>query len=182
MTRTDATLHHVGIFGRRTCGKTTLAVQLCAGSFAAEKRYSLVLDPKSHQHTWGKHALNFTDRAKWLAAWQRPECKNCNIVWEETATTLKRDAALLDVFTMKAGEHGHRLIITGHGFASLTPTMRDQLTEVFLFRQHENEAKEWAMHFADARVAEACTLDFEKHEFLFVRMGRPPVRQFLTRK
>ena len=34
----------------------------------------------------------------------------------------------------------------------------------------------------DARVAEACTLDFEKHEFLFVRMGRPPVRQFLTRK
>lgn len=179
--RTDANIHHVGIFGRRTCGKTTLAIKLCAGSYAREKRFAIVLDPKASEHQWGKHCLVRSTRAEWLRDWQRPECKNVNIVWEETSTTLQRDRGQTDVFTLLAGQHGHRLIITGHGFSSLLPTMRDQLTEVFLFRQHESEAKEWSKSFADSRVMQACELDFEKREFLFVRMGRAPERNFLTR-
>lgn len=174
--RTDANIHHLGIFGRRLSGTTTLAIRVCLGSRRVEGRYSVVLDPKIGQHTWGEHCSVTNDRAKWLSTWQHPQCRNCNIVWEESATTIKRDAEFVDVFTAKAGERGHRLIVTGHSGASMLPVMREQLTELFLFRQSRNEAEKWAEQFADERIAQmACSLDFDRREYLHVRMGREPV-------
>jgi hypothetical protein len=177
--RTDANLHHIGVFGRRTCGKTTLVIELCRAYYARERRFSVVLDPKAHEHNWGPHAHVISDRDRWLSAWQNPQCRNCNLVWEETSTTLKRAKDQEDVFTQKAGAHGHRLIVTGHGYSSMTPIMRDQVTELYLFRQSEAEAKEWSQMFADSRIMDACALDFERREFLHVRMGRAPTRHVL---
>lgn len=174
--RTDAAIHHLGIFGRRLSGKTTRAVQICAGSREIEGRYGVVLDPKMRQHNWGEHCYVTYDRAKWLAKWQHPQCRNCNIVWEEQATTNKRAADLVDVFTAKAGEHGHRLIVTGHSGSSMLPVMREQLTELILFRQSKREGEMWAEQFADERIAVmACALDFDRREYLHVRIGREPV-------
>lgn len=180
MERTDANLHHAFIGGRRTCGKTTLIIEICRASFEREGRYTVVLDPKMHQHNWGSHCWVTKDREKWLAKWRDARCKNCNIVWEETATTLKGDRDYESVFTMEAGEHGHRLIISGHGWASLTRTMRTNVTELFLFRQSDAEAKEWAELLMDRRILDACNLDHEKREFLHVRIGRPPRRCVLN--
>ena len=173
--RTDADIHHVGIFGRRLSGKTTLTIHFLATSYAREKRMAVVLDPKMGEHNWGNHCYVTNNREKWLAKWQHPQCRNCNVVWEETSTTLKRDRSFADVFTAKAGAHGHRLIITGHTAASLLPEMRDQITEIFVFRQSLAEAEKWADQFADPRVRElAMSLDYGAREFLHVRMGCEP--------
>lgn len=173
MPRTDANLHHVGVFGRRTCGKTTLLREVCAASFRREGRYAVVLDPKAEEHEWGAHAWVTKDREKWLAKWRDPRCKNCNIVWEETATTLNRDRDFESVFTMEAGKHGHRLIVSGHGWASLTRTMRQQVTELYLFRQSIEEAEEWAALLMDRDIINACGLDHAKRQFMHVRIGEP---------
>lgn len=177
--RTDANIHYLGIFGRRLSGKTTLTIAVCRGSHANNGRLSVVLDPKMHEHVWGPHCYVTNAREKWLWKWQHPQCRNCNIVWEESATTIKRDADLVDVFTAKAGERGHRLIVTGHSGSSLLPVMREQLTELMLFRQSRREAEMWAEQFADDKILAACSLDFDRREFLHVRMGRTPTRHFL---
>jgi GTPase SAR1 family protein len=182
MARTDANLHHVGVFGRRTCGKTTLLIEWVAGSYRNEGRYGVILDPKANEHNWGPHCWVTEDREKWLAKWRDPRCKNCNIVWEETATTLNRDRDFESVFTMEAGKHGHRLIISGHGWATLTRTMRQQITELYLFRQSPEEAEEWARLLMDRRILDACNLDHDKREFLHVRIGQTPRRRVLILK
>lgn len=174
--RSDANLHHIGCFGRRTCGKTTLVIRYCSASWRKERRYSVVLDPKAHEHQWGSHCYVTPDREKWFAKWRHPQCRNCNIVWEETSLTLGRDRDYDRIFTTEAGERGHRLIVTGHGWASLTRTMREQLTELFLFRQSEDEAREWAGLLMDRRILDACTLDPLRREVLHVRIGQPPRR------
>ncbi len=180
MARTDANLHHVFVGGRRTCGKTTLLIALCAASYATERRYAVVLDPKAEEHAWGPHAWVTKDREKWLAKWRDPRCRGCNVVWEETATTLNRDRDFESVFTMEAGRHGHRLIISGHGWASLTRTMREQITELYLFRQSPKEAEEWSALLSDPRILAACELDHDKREFLHVRIGKEPRRCVLN--
>lgn len=174
MARTDANLHHVGVFGRRTCGKTTLLIEMIAASYRRERRFAVVLDPKKDEHNWGPHAYVTDDREKWLAKWRHPQCRNCNIVWEETSTTLNRDRDYESIFTMEAGKHGHRLIVSGHGWASLTRTMRQQITELYLFRQSPEEADEWARLLTDRRILKACELDPIARQFLHVRMGHEP--------
>lgn len=172
--RTDSEIHHLGIFGRRLSGKTTLAIRFLAGSYAREGRLAAVLDPKKGQHTWGAHCWVTNDREEWLRRWQLPTCRNCNLVWEETSTTCQRDPKLVDVFTAKAGAGGHRLVVTGHSGASMLPVMREQLTELFLFRQSRREAEMWAEQFAEDGLLDACTLNPDRREFMHVRMGRPP--------
>lgn len=181
--RTDAEIHYICVSGRRLSGKTTLLQTLLRQSREREGRYSVVLDPKMHQHNWGAHCWVTNDIEKWLAKWQDPRCKNCNIVWEETSTTLKRDSDYVDVFTAKAGERGHRLIVSCHTRAALLPVMRDQITELFLFRQDEDEAKDWAKQFGNRQIVEAaCALDYSRREFIHVRMGfnGRPVPQRIT--
>lgn len=173
MHRPDSNLHHVAIVGRRLSGKTTLLIEFLRASWERERRYGVVLDPKIGQHQWGTHCYVTADREKWLSKWQDRQCRNCNIVWEETSTTLKRDADYVDVFTAKAGAHGHRLIITCHTGAALLPVMRDQITEIFLFRQSRNEAEKWAEQFTNPHIVEvACSLNYDRREFIHVRMGQ----------
>lgn len=175
MPRLDADIQHVGVFGRRLSGKTTLVIELLKQWHRAEGRYGVVLDPKAQQHNWGAHCWVTKEREQWLAKWQDPRCRFCNVVWEETSTTLKRDADLVDVFTAKAGEHAHRLIVTGHTGMALLPVMRWQIGELFLFRPAEDEAEEWSRIFMDRRISTlAASLDFQRREFLHVRMGQPP--------
>lgn len=169
--RTDSAINYVGIFGRRLSGKTTLTIAVCADSFRREGRLSVVLDPKKSEHNWGAHCWVTDNRDAWLAKWQSPACRNCNIVWEETSTTLKRDTDYVDVFTMKAGAHGHRLIITGHTGKSLLPEMREQITEVFLFRQSTREAEMWCELFADDRLMKSTELVVSTRQFLHAKFG-----------
>ena len=174
--RTDSQIHHIGIFGRRLSGKTTLTIRLLGGSYAVEGRFGVVLDPKLGQHVWGRHCYVTNDRERWLRKWQHPQCRNCNVVWEETSTSLQRDPKFVEVFTAKAGEHGHRLIVTGHSGTALLPVMREQITEIFLFRQSKNEAEMWAELFADERIKNlAMTLNPDRREYLHVRFGGTPV-------
>ena len=130
-----------------------------------------VLDPNGE--TWGTHAWVSTTFPQWWAkVWAS---RACNVVCEEAGSTIKRDAEVIELFT-RAGHNGYRVFVCGHTSASLLPVMREQLTELYLFRQSTREAEQWAELFAEPRVLEACSLNYEAFEFMPIRLGGEPRR------
>jgi len=164
--RADANIEHAGIFGRRKSGKTTLAKVRASEFFKRDGWFSLVCDP--NREAWGPHAWVTEDRDAWLA--KLNASRNCNCVVDEAGMTIKRDRELVDLFT-RIGHRGHRLTVIGHGGANLLPRMREQLTELFLFRLARSEAEMWAELFTDERIMQACDLDFQRREFLHAKLG-----------
>ena len=84
---------------------------------------------------------------------------------------------------------GHLTAIRHHGYpspgirptsASLLPVMREQLTELLLFRQSQREAELWAELFMDLRrILQACDHDFQAHQFLHAQLGGMVTRHVL---
>lgn len=160
-------LKRIGIFGPTLSGKTTLAMKLSRQYWTQYKIRSLVLDP--HDEPWGDHAMVFTDEDLfWEAAWKT---QNSLIIVEEAAATISRDRTLIPVFT-RMRHNKHSLMVIGHNGTDLLPTMRQQLTTVFLFRQPEVAAKIWSVNFADERLLE--TTGLLQYEFIrFESYGTP---------
>jgi hypothetical protein len=69
--------------------------------------------------------------------------------------------------------------VLSHTSASLLPVMREQLSELYLFRQSRHEADLWAELFMDDAILQACDLDYEAHEFIHVRLGGEVTRHVL---
>ena len=166
---------HVGIFGRTLCGKTTLGKQLSAAAWRRHPmRLSLVLDPNGED--WGIQATVTTDMEHFRSkVWAS---RNCQVFADEAAMTIARDADLVDLFT-RIRHNGHQFHVLSHTSASLLPVMREQLSELYLFRQSRHEAELWAELFMDDGILAACVLDYEAHEFLHVRLGGKVKRHVL---
>ena len=175
MPRADTAIRHVGVFGRRLSGKTTLLRAVLRSYFAAEGRRALVLDP--NLEPWGEFAWVTADRdrmmAKLWASW------GCNVVVEEAGSTIRRDAEVTELFT-RSGHRCHRVFVAGHTSSSLLPVMREQLTELYLFRQSQREADGWAELFTNDEIRQSTGLDYDAREFLHVRLGHPVRRGVLV--
>lgn len=180
MQRVDAQIDHRGIFGRRLSGKSYLGRELIRSDYAASGWRSIVLAPMSKPGDWpGDWAWWTKDRDAWLRTiWKSWAC---NVVCDDASMTVQRDRSLEELFTC-VGHRSHRLIVMGHSGSNLLPSMREQLTEVFLFRQSRKEAEIWAELFSDERIMEACDLDYSAHEFLHAKLGCPPGRHILGRR
>jgi len=149
-----------GIFGPKLSGKTTLAKALSAEYWRKAQMRTLCLDLNGD--VWGQHAFATPDEDFfWGKVWQ---CRRNLIIVDEAAATIRRDRALLPVFTrMRHCEH--KLIVIGHSGMDLLPTMRQQLDTIYLFRQPESAAKVWAENFAEDQLLQ-CT-QLRQFEFLF---------------
>lgn len=169
MNRPDTAIRHVGIFGRRLSGKSTLARELVLDQFRSRGWLSIVLAPMSKPGDWPRPPCHWwKDRDAWLrSVWKSWAC---NVVCDDASMTIKRDRELEELFTC-VGHRSHRLWVLGHSGANLLPAMREQLTEIFLFRQSKSEAELWAELFADDRILEARTLEYDRREFLHARLG-----------
>lgn len=167
MNRPDTNIRHVGVFGRRLSGKSTLVRQLITGQHQ-RGWLAIVLAPMSKPGDWPAWVSWSKDRDQWLR--QVWKSWACNVVCDDASMTIKRDRELEELFTC-VGHRSHRLFVMGHSGSNLLPAMREQLTEIFLFRQSRNEAEIWAELFADDRILEACSLEYDRHEFLHARLG-----------
>ena len=156
-----------GIFGISLSGKTTLAKALSREYARAAKMPSIILDPQLD--TWGAHATITDDEERfWATVWA---CKNCLVIVDEAAATIRRERELIPVFT-RLRHNGHKLLVIGHDGSDLLPVMRQQLDTLYLFRQDDDSVKWWVKKFADKRVDQARSLD--QYEYLFCEMFKPP--------
>jgi hypothetical protein len=158
---------HSGSFGPTACGKTTLA-QALAAEYRRQGRAVLVCDPLGipwPQSTWQ------TVSAPELLA-KAKASRNCVIFIEEASISISRDRDLSWLFTTSR-HAGHKVHVIGQDGASLLPAMRQQLSEIFLFRCHPDLASIWARQFAQEEIANlAPTLN--RYEFLHVRAYELP--------
>lgn len=164
-----------GIFAPKLSGKTTLAIHLSAKFWRDESRPTLVLDPYLHENVWGKNAWVTADEdVFWQAVWKK---ENCLVIVDEASSTIKRERELIPVFT-RLRHNQHKLLVIGHSAVDLLPEMRQQLDEVYLFRQSKKAAAIWAEQFTDERVLDSANLN--QYEFLHVKLFNPPVKKILT--
>lgn len=172
MHRVDSNIRHRGIFGRRLSGKSFLGRALIEADNRAGW-LAIILAPMSKPGDWPAWAWWTQQRRPWWdTVWKS---WGCNVVIDDASMTIKRDRDLEELFTC-VGHRSHRLTVMGHSGANLLPSMREQLTELFLFRQSKGEAETWADLFGDDRVMQAMTLDYDAHEFIHVKMGSEPRR------
>lgn len=156
---------HTGIFGPSLSGKTTLAKSLSAKLYRDHQIGSLVLDPLMDQ--WGEGAKVFSaeDEEKfWAAVWSE---KRKMVVVDEGTEMIARSRELIPAFT-RIRHRGHKLFVIGHRGDSLLPVMRDQISELYLFRQTEKSAQIWADQFTNEDILQATQL--EQYEFIRVEL------------
>lgn len=167
-----STLKRIGVFGPTLSGKTTLAKAISRQYWQHQKVRSIVLD--IHAEEWGEHAAVFQDEELfWKNAWNTTDSL---IIVEEAAATISRDKGLIPVFT-RMRHNRHSLMVVGHNGTDLLPTMRQQLTTVFLFKQPEVAAKIWSVNFAEERLLE--TTQLKQYEFIHYESYGEPTKQKL---
>lgn len=151
---------HVGIFGPSLCGKSTVAMWLILIYWNKYRIRSVVCDTNVHQK-WPSCALVFRDPVRFWAF--AATHRNLAVFVDEAKGTVARDDDLTTRFTQ--GRHmGHVLHIMGHRATNLLPEQRDQLEDLFLFRQSPSAAKLFAEEWADERFYQATTL--AKYQFI----------------
>jgi hypothetical protein len=72
----------------------------------------------------------------------------------------------------------HHLLVIAHAADAFLPTMRAQLTDVYLFRQNPKQAEVWTDLYADDAIMPAAGL--EQFQYLHKRAFRPVTRGRLT--
>jgi hypothetical protein len=164
-------MHIAGIFGPKLSGKSTLARKLSEQYWVQEKRRSFVLDP--NLENWGPQCW-VTDNEELFAqtVWN---VRNELVIIEEAAATINRDRGKVAGYFTRIRHAGHKVIVVGHSGCDLLPVMRQQIDEIFLFRQPQQAAEVWAHNFADERIL-ACT-KLKQFEFLHSRLyGDPKIK------
>ncbi len=163
-----------GIFGPKLSGKTTLARQLSVEYWRKNKMRSLILDP--HLESWGGQAWVTDNEEKfWEAVWKT---KNCLVIVEEAAATIRRERNLVPVFT-RLRHREHKLIVIGHSGMDLLPVMRQQFDTIYLFRQPKSAAVVWSETMTEPGLIDAVELD--QYEFIYGRLYQTPVKIKLTK-
>lgn len=166
-----------GIFGPKLSGKTTLASRVVREHFERYAMKALILDPHVDEYDkWYAPSIAFiTDKedAFWKVVWSS---KSCVVVVEEVSSTIRRDKALIPIFT-RLRHCKHKLLVIGHSGMDLLPVMREQIDQLWLFRQPESAAKVWAEVMTERGLLKAVGL--RQFEFLSHRLYGSPVKMIL---
>ena len=152
---------HAGIFGPTLCGKTTLAMKLCA-DFESRGVKCLVLDPYN-----GEWKASFQTRKmdEFLTVAKRSRA--CALFVDEAGQLDFRDKNHEWILT--GSRHwGHVAHVIGQSGVQMTPLARSCITRLFLFRSTDQTAEYWRDTFVDDRIREATTL--ERFEFIRAEM------------
>lgn len=164
---------HAGIYGPTLCGKTTLGKELCA-DFEARGYHTLVCHPwdRNWPCTWWTNNLEqFIAKAK--------DSRSCALFIDEGGQVQLRDAECEWLVT-GARNWGHVTHLMGNATRQITPTMRDNLSRLFLFKCGKEAAKKWYEVFAEEDIKQAVTL--EKYQFLQIESFQPTLTRKLNLK
>lgn len=165
------------IIGPQQCGKTTLAREIARAQWLRHRRRSLVFDP--WRSNWGPWAWVTDSLEQFMrAAYQ---VHGFAVFWEEASDSLERNDKRHRGFFTRLRERevngrkvGHpALYVLAHDFPALAPIMRNNLNELWLFRQGAKRAQEWADLFTDDALAQSAQLG--QFQFMHKRPFRPAV-------
>lgn len=165
------------ICGPSECGKTTLAAAgLVPWVWRRGRLRSIVFDPwlEKHPKAWGPTAWVTTD----LAAFRRAVwgTSGCAVFWDESTDSLDRNAEENRSFFSRIRHNHPALFVLMHDFCVITPMMRANLTDAFVYRQTPKRCGDWADLFADSGMHHAAEL--EQYEFLH-KVAFRPVRRLM---
>lgn len=164
------------VIGPSKCGKTTLAFWLALQMWKNHRLACVVFDPFKFKHRWPKNCRVFDNLAtfKHVVKKTRGHC----IVWDESTTTVKKtDSEDVAFFTQI--RHNHKaFILIGHDFTVVSPMMRANLSEAYVFRQAENRPQQWSGLFADDAMMQ--TAELAHREFIHKEAFKPITRRKLT--
>lgn len=168
----------VAICGPSKCGKTTLAFHMVPWLWSKHHLRSIVFDPwlQKHPHAWGPTAWVTPD----LEAFRRAVwgTQGCAVFWDESSDSIDRNAAEDKRFFTRI-RHDHRaFVIIMHDFCVLTPMMRANLSDAFVFKQTEERAHDWRRLFVDSDMLQ--TMNLQKREFVHKTAFEPVTRHLPT--
>lgn len=164
------------VVGPSKCGKTTLGFWLVWDFWRKHRLTFIVFDPFKRKHRWPRNCRVFDNLATFKHVVK--STRGHGVAWDESTTTLnKNDPEDIGFFTNI--RHDHRaLIVFGHDYTIITPTMRANLSEAYVFRQSQDRPSKWAGLFADDALMQTATL--EHREFIHKEAFKPIVRRKLT--
>lgn len=166
----------IAILGASESGKSFLASGIIRGQWRFERRRSCIFDPwkgkKKHPWSqptdWGAGAWVNNGFERWKRAALNTE--GLCVGWDEATTNGGRDRDNVGMFTEI--RHNHPvLIVMGHRYEALLPTMRICLTDLITARCMPQDADKMAGEYMDAEIKRAC--DLEQYEFLWKQPFQP---------
>ncbi|WP_043582138.1 ATP-binding protein [Geminisphaera colitermitum] len=166
----------VAIAGPSECGKSTLAHSLAGAITVLQGRRHIVFDPQIETNAWPRGSFVTNDKDRFCLSVERS--RNCCVWIEDASATIDRDRSLSWLFT-RIRHNGHLLYVLCHSATDLLPGMRQNLTEVFLFRQPAKGAELWAETFMENGLLAAQHLPAKSYEFLHYVPGSPIVKRKL---
>lgn len=162
-----ARLKHTGIFGQSESGKSFLG-QARAQALKARGIPVLVCD-EFKDPAW--HADVFTKDIEELVRIAK-RSKSCAIFIDEAGQNIGlHPSKEIEWLTTGARHWGHITHLMGQRGTMVNRTMRDQLSELFLFNVHPDDAKEWAVIFNDKELLKAA--DLPPHLFYHKKRHEP---------
>lgn len=146
---------HGLIVGVSNTGKSTLAFEL-ARAHQRRSEPVLVLDPNNDPRWPADYKT--TDPERFLAVAKRSQ--RCALFVDEAGKAIGRGAKAQAMawLTTTARHWGHRTFLIAQRAQQVEPTLRDQCSEAFVFRQSLRDAKLLADQFADETLLQAATL------------------------
>lgn len=161
---------HTGVSAPSKGGKSHFARAIAQAFMSAGKRV-LVCDPLGYQWpaTWVT-----TDMSEFITTAKRE--KDCLLLIDESGLAIDRDKSLRWLFVTSRHNH-HVTYALMQDYTQLIPEMRKQLTQLFLFACHPDEAEVWSRQFhrcADDITQHAPRL--ERYECLLIRQYAAPKR------
>lgn len=172
MSKTGHRAKHAGIFGQSESGKTFLA-QSMARAYRSRGFPILVCDP-FEDPGWPADFLT-ADIGDLID--QAHRAVGCIIFVDEAGQCIGLNPPKeVEWLTTGSRHRGHLVRICGQRGVMVSKTMRDQLSELYLFNVDASDAEDWARCFAEPRLRQAPRLPqyhfFRKARFQACIQGR----------
>jgi hypothetical protein len=153
------------IIGGSKCGKTTLAVALVLLMWRRHRLRSLVYTPFPKKNNWGPTAW-VTDN---LDAFKRVVfgVKGCAVFWDESSDSLDRYSSDDRKFFTRIRHEHKAFFLIAHDLKVMTPLMRGNLSDLYIFAQGPKRAAVYAEEFNDGDLMQLTQL--QKREFVHKR-------------
>lgn len=160
------------IIGGSKCGKTTLGKALVFKMWRLHRLRAIIFDPFRRKNNWGASAWVTDDLEKFKrAVWGT---KHCAVFWDESTDSInKHDREDQKFFSRIRHEHKAFFLLC-HDLTVMSPLMRGNLSDMYVFRQGVKRAGLYAEDFADQDLQQLAELG--QYEFIHKQPFRPARR------
>ena len=164
---------HSLIIGMTESGKTTLARYISA-IYKKKKIKVMVLDPLQDPYWDTPHI--YSDAEKFLE--DAFAARNCALFIDESGEMIGRYSGVMGKLATRSRHYGHNSHFIVQRTAQLDKTVRDQCSEIFMFRVSLKDGQTLSDDYAVSELKESHTL--KKGEFIqLTRFGSPKRRQII---